>query len=214
MKHLGLLVMSSLAAACASNPPPPAASSETVVAATDTPSSSTTPVETDMTRAADADRRAEMAAPGPATNSPRTDNSAAGPRPADTIAPATTPAPAANTANTTTTAPATPSTQTPAEGGQPDNSRVNTRDRSGDTLTPTDQGGSDADIKLTQQIRQAVMKDDTLSFTAKNVKIITVNGKVTLRGPVKTAQERTAIEAAARKIAGVTQVENLLEIKK
>lgn len=191
--------MSSLVAACASNPPPPAASSETVVTATDTPSSSTTAVDTDMTRAADADRRAEMAAPGPTANSSYTDtntNDAARARPADTT----------TTANTT-------AAQNPPAGTPPDNSKVNTRDR-GDTLTPTDQGSSDADIKVTQQIRQAVMKDDSLSFTAKNVKIITVGGKVTLRGPVNTAQERTSIEAAAKKIAGVAQVENLLEIKK
>jgi osmotically-inducible protein OsmY len=57
------------------------------------------------------------------------------------------------------------------------------------------------------------MKDDSLSFTAKNVKIITVSGKVTLRGPVKTTQERAAIEAAARRIAGATQVDNQIEVK-
>jgi osmotically-inducible protein OsmY len=67
---------------------------------------------------------------------------------------------------------------------------------------------------VTQHIRQAVMKESSLSFTAKNVKIITVNGKVTLRGPVNSAEERATIEAAARKVAGVIQVENLLEVKK
>jgi len=99
-------------------------------------------------------------------------------------------------------------------GSPPDNSRVNARDRSGDTLTPVDQGGSEADRKITQQVRQALVKDGSLSFTAKNVKIITVNGKVTLRGPVKTEQERATIDAAAKKIAGAGQVENLLELKK
>jgi osmotically-inducible protein OsmY len=58
------------------------------------------------------------------------------------------------------------------------------------------------------------VNDGSLSFTAKNVKIITVNGKVTLRGPVKSEQERATIEAAAKKIAGAGQVENLLELKK
>ena len=80
-------------------------------------------------------------------------------------------------------------------------------------MTPVDQGGSEADRTMTQHIRQAVMKESSLSFTAKNVKIITVNGKVTLRGPVKTAGERATIEAAARKVVGVTQVENQLEVK-
>ena len=58
------------------------------------------------------------------------------------------------------------------------------------------------------------MKDGSLSFTAKNVKIITINGKVTLRGPVKTDQERAAIEAAAKQVAGATQVDNQIEVKK
>jgi hyperosmotically inducible protein len=77
-----------------------------------------------------------------------------------------------------------------------------------------DQGTSEADRTMTQQIRQAVMRDKTLSFTAKNVKIITIRGKVTLRGPVKTEAERAAIEADARGVAGGAQVESQLEISK
>jgi osmotically-inducible protein OsmY len=96
---------------------------------------------------------------------------------------------------------------------QPDNTKVNERDRN-DTLTPVDQNNNQTDLKITQQIRQAVMGDGSLSFTAKNVKIITQNGKVTLRGPVKTVEERNAIEAAARKVAGATQVDNQIEVKK
>lgn len=206
MKYLTLLSIGPLLAACASDPPPPAASSATVDAATDNPSASTTPVQTDVMRAAEADRRAENAAT------------------ANTRANATSTT-ATNTNDTTNTNPpaqrstdtapvADNAASTPAPAAAPDNTRVNARDRSGDTLTPGDQGGSEADRKLTQQIRQAVMKDNTLSFGAKNVKIITVNGKVTLRGPVNTEQERTAIEAAAKKIAGAAQVENLLEVKK
>lgn len=106
----------------------------------------------------------------------------------------------------------TPSSST-TDTSSPDNTRVNKRDRDDKTLLPTDQGSSEADRNTTQQIRQALMKDNNLSFTAKNVKIITVNGKVTLRGPVNSAAERSAIEAAARKIAGVSQVDNQLELK-
>ena len=91
---------------------------------------------------------------------------------------------------------------------------MNQRDRSSDALTPMDQGTSEADRHTTQQIRQAVMRDKTLSFTAKNVKIITINGKVTLRGPVKNEAERSAIEAAARGVAGGSQVDSQLEISK
>jgi len=100
-----------------------------------------------------------------------------------------------------------------APAAPPDNTKVNQRDRNDQTLTPMDQGNNETDLKITQQIRKAVMGDKGLSFTAKNVKIITVGGKVTLRGPVKTAQERTAIEDAARKVAGVTQVDNQIEVK-
>jgi hypothetical protein len=95
-----------------------------------------------------------------------------------------------------------------------DNSRVNQRDRNGAALTPMDQGPSESDRTMTQQIRQAVMRDKALSFTAKNVKIITINGKVTLRGAVKTEAERAAIEADARAVAGGEQVESLLEVSK
>lgn len=95
----------------------------------------------------------------------------------------------------------------------PDNTRVNKRDRNDATVLPTDQGNNEADLKTTQAIRQALMKDKNLSFGAKNVKIITQNGKVTLRGPVSSEAERATIEAAARKVAGVTQVDNQLELK-
>lgn len=99
-------------------------------------------------------------------------------------------------------------------GTQPDNTKVNERDKSSASPTPPDQKENESDLKITQHVRQAVMADGSLSFTAKNVKIISQNGKVTLRGPVKTAQERDAIEAAARKVAGVTQVDNQIEVKK
>lgn len=96
----------------------------------------------------------------------------------------------------------------------PDNTKVNKRDTNDAALTPMDQSNEKTDLKITQLIRQAVMADGSLSFTAKNVKIITQGGKVTLRGPVKSDQERSNIEAAARKVAGVTQVDNQLEVKK
>ena len=98
-----------------------------------------------------------------------------------------------------------------AAGTEPDNTAVNERDQDDRTLTPTDQGGSEGDRKITQRIRQAVMRDDSLSFTAKNVKIITIDGKVTLRGPVKSQQERAAIGAAAKQVAGA-RVDNQLEV--
>jgi len=101
-----------------------------------------------------------------------------------------------------------------APRSEPDNTRVNKRDQGTAAPTPMDQGNGSSDLKITQQIRQAVVADGSLSFTAKNVKIITQDGKVTLRGPVNSAHERDAIDAAARKVAGATQVDDQIEVKK
>jgi osmotically-inducible protein OsmY len=104
-------------------------------------------------------------------------------------------------------------TQVPPAPTAPDNTGQNVRDRGGATLTPGDQGENKADLTLTQRIRKALMADKSLSTTAKNIKIITVNGLVTLRGPVKTPQEREKIMAKAQDMAGADKVENQLEIK-
>jgi hyperosmotically inducible periplasmic protein len=95
---------------------------------------------------------------------------------------------------------------------QPDNTGRNTRDRSDGTLTPLDQGVSDADRETTRRIRRELVANDQLSVTAKNIKIITINGKVTLRGPVTTAQEKELIESIVKQ-AGVTSVDDRLEVK-
>lgn len=97
-------------------------------------------------------------------------------------------------------------------GSRPDNTAVNERDRNGATLTPTDQAENEADLGVTQRVRQAIVADDSLSTTAHNVKIITVNGVVTLRGPVGSSQEKSTIESKAQQVAGVTRVDNQLEI--
>lgn len=100
-----------------------------------------------------------------------------------------------------------------AHGSQPDNTRVNKRDRDSAALTPPSQSESEGDRQITQSIRKAVMGDKSLSFTAKNVKIITQGGKVTLRGPVNSDAERSAIERSAKNVAGVVSVDNQLEVK-
>jgi len=99
------------------------------------------------------------------------------------------------------------------EKTQPDNTATNERDRSGDTKTSGDQSNSTADLKITQAIRQALMKDSELSTTAKNIKIITNNGQVTLRGPVKNAQEKTKIGQLARSAAGGASIDDQLDVK-
>jgi hyperosmotically inducible protein len=94
-----------------------------------------------------------------------------------------------------------------------DNTKTNDRDRQG-ALTPMNQGNSEAELKITASIRKGMMSDKVLSFAAKNTKVITVGTKVTLRGPVKTDQEKIEIEALARQTAGVSDVENQLEVSK
>jgi osmotically-inducible protein OsmY len=95
---------------------------------------------------------------------------------------------------------------------QADNTGKNVRDRSDQTLTPTDQSENRADLDLTRRIRRAVTANDRLSSEAKNIKIITSGGKVTLRGPVKSDDERKTITSIAQQIAG-DKVEDQLEIQ-
>jgi hyperosmotically inducible periplasmic protein len=99
------------------------------------------------------------------------------------------------------------------EKANPDNTAINERDRSSETKTSGDQSNSSADLKTTQAIRQALMKDGELSMTAKNIKVITANGHVTLRGPVKTAQEKAKIDQLAKSAAGGVQIDNQLDVK-
>jgi osmotically-inducible protein OsmY len=93
-----------------------------------------------------------------------------------------------------------------------DNTGRNVRDRDGDTLTPGDQSGSEADRELVAKIREEVVGNDSLSMKAHNVKIISVDGMVTLRGPVESDAERKQIAATAERFAGAGKVKNQLEI--
>ena len=99
------------------------------------------------------------------------------------------------------------------EKTKPDNTAINERDRSGETKTSGDQSNGSADLKTTQAIRQALMKDGELSMTAKNIKIITANGQVTLRGPVKTAQEKAKVDQLAKSAAGGAKIDDQLDVK-
>jgi hyperosmotically inducible protein len=95
----------------------------------------------------------------------------------------------------------------------PDNTAKNQRDRSSQTKTSGDQSNSPADLKITAAIRRALMKDGGLSMTAKNIKIITADGLVTLRGPVKTAEEKTKIDQLAKSAAPGAKIDDQLEVK-
>ncbi|MGI9115389.1 MAG: hypothetical protein DLM52_09285 [Chthoniobacterales bacterium] len=94
-----------------------------------------------------------------------------------------------------------------------DNTGKNQRDRSGETKTSGDQSNSSEDVKTTAAIRRAVVKEHSLSSMAKNVKIITADGVVTLRGPVKSDAEKTKIAELAQAAAGNAKIDNQLEVK-
>jgi hypothetical protein len=95
-----------------------------------------------------------------------------------------------------------------------DNTARNVRDRKEDRLTPLDQGTSDADVQITRRIRQEILAKQGLSVNARNVKVMTVNGRVTLRGPVNDDVEKQAIADIASRIASVGNVDNQIEVKR
>jgi hypothetical protein len=95
----------------------------------------------------------------------------------------------------------------------PDNSERNVRDQNDQTLTPLDQGNSQADVATTAQIRKEIMAGANLSVNAQNVKIITKDGQVTLRGPVNSPEEKRIIGDIANRIAQAANVKNQLEVK-
>ncbi|MBI2689343.1 MAG: BON domain-containing protein [Acidobacteria bacterium] len=95
----------------------------------------------------------------------------------------------------------------------PDNTKRNQQDRSGSTETADKQSNAKHDLELTRMIRREITNDAQMSTYAKNVKIVAKDGKVTLRGPVNTQEEKMAIETIAKKHAGDASVENLIEVR-
>jgi len=94
-----------------------------------------------------------------------------------------------------------------------DNTKVNQRDQNTNQPTADQQQNNRSDRDITQQIRKSIMDDKSLSTYAHNVKIITQNGQVTLKGPVRSEEEKRAVEAKANEIAGEGKVTNQLAIK-
>jgi hyperosmotically inducible periplasmic protein len=85
---------------------------------------------------------------------------------------------------------------------KPDNTKVNKRDRNAGEVTADQQKANEADRELTKSIRRSIMADKSLSTYAHNIKIISQNGAVTLKGPVKSDDEKTALVAKAVEVAG------------
>jgi osmotically-inducible protein OsmY len=97
--------------------------------------------------------------------------------------------------------------QTPA-----DNTKVNKRDRAKGTVTADQQKENTSDREITRRIRRALMGDKELSTYAHNVKIIAQGGQVTLKGPVRSQDEKTTVEAKATEVAGAGHVTNQISI--
>lgn len=92
--------------------------------------------------------------------------------------------------------------QTPDTGAKPDNTKVNKRDRNAGEATADQQKTNAHDQEMTRKIRRSIMADKSLSTYAHNIKIITQNGAVTLKGPVKSNEEKEAVMAKAVAVAG------------
>jgi len=84
----------------------------------------------------------------------------------------------------------------------PDNTKVNARDRSSDAVTADQQKFNASDTKLTKDIRKSIIADKSLSTYAHNIKIVSQNGMVTLKGPVKSDAEKASVVAKAVAVAG------------
>lgn len=98
--------------------------------------------------------------------------------------------------------------QTPA----PDNTKINSRDRVDHARTADQQTNRHSDLAITRNIRRTLAADKTLSTYAHNVKIITQHGDVTLKGPVRTEDEKRIVEAKATDVAGAGHVTNQLAV--
>jgi len=111
-----------------------------------------------------------------------------------------------------------PSTQQPSAASDNsqvpagDNTKMNKQDRNDNATTADQQKETPADRDLTQQVRKAIMADKSLSTYAHNVKIISQNGTVTLKGPVRSEDEKQAIAAKASEAAGNAKVVNELSV--
>lgn len=125
---------------------------------------------------------------------------------------------------TTVSKPAISGGQTPAtsatapdatapDSARPDNSAVNKRDQDDSAVLPTDQSNKQEDLDISAKIRQNILRNEKLSANAENIKVITQEGgKVTLRGPVASEDEKKLVEQIAKDVAGADKVTNALEI--
>lgn len=95
---------------------------------------------------------------------------------------------------------------------KPDNTQRNKRERAEQEKTPVNQNENKADLETSRKIRKSIVDDKNLSTYAHNIKIITQDGVVNLKGPVRNAEEKRIVETKARDIAGEGKVQSQIEI--
>jgi hyperosmotically inducible protein len=93
-----------------------------------------------------------------------------------------------------------------------DTTSVNKTDRAPGAQTADQQSNRRSDLDVTRQIRRAIVNDKSLSTYAHNIKVITQHGQVTLKGPVRTEDEKRAVEAKAAEVAGAANVTNQVSV--
>ena len=96
---------------------------------------------------------------------------------------------------------------------QADNTRMNQQDRNSNEPTADQQKADRSDREITQQIRKSITSDKSLSTYGHNVKVITQNGMVTVKGPVRSEEEKKAVEAKAAEVAGADKVTNEIDVQ-
>ena len=106
------------------------------------------------------------------------------------------------------------SDENPPPKTRADDTGKNVRDRDGTTATADKQSTDPKDVEITREIRRAIADDSSMSTNGRNVKIVTVDRHVTLRGPVNSAEEKEKIVKHAEKVAGAKKVDDQLEIAK
>ena len=94
----------------------------------------------------------------------------------------------------------------------PDNTKANAQDAKGQLPTAGSQSNARSDVDISRQIRRAIVADKSLSTNAHNVKVITQHGKVTLRGPVQSEDEKKTVESKAADVAGASNVTSRISI--
>jgi osmotically-inducible protein OsmY len=100
-----------------------------------------------------------------------------------------------------------------AQQPAPDNTKVNKSEQAKSAKTADNAKNNAADRELMQKIRKSIMDNKSLSSYAHNVKVIAQDGMVTLKGPVRSEEEKTTIEQKATEIAGAGKVTNQITVK-